>query len=116
MRRPIPEGLVLDHTCHTDDPTCPGGVTCPHRRCVNPGHLEAIKQGANVLRSLRTMPHRNAAKTHCPAGHAYTPENTYSGRTKKGSARRECKTCKRTRIAAAERNKKSAITTATAIT
>ena len=35
---PIPPGLHLDHTCH-DATVCPGGPTCPHRRCVNPAHL-----------------------------------------------------------------------------
>jgi len=29
---PIPEGLDLHHTCHTDE--CTLGVECPHRRCV----------------------------------------------------------------------------------
>jgi 5-methylcytosine-specific restriction endonuclease McrA len=37
----------------------------------------------------------NAAKTRCPNGHAYTPENTYSNHGK-----RECRTCKRERKAA----------------
>lgn len=39
---PIPGGLVLDHVCHTDDPSCPGGLPCLHRRCVNPAHLEPV--------------------------------------------------------------------------
>src|SRR6516164_8335516 len=32
---PVPNGLVLDHTCHNHDPDCPGGP-CKHRACVNP--------------------------------------------------------------------------------
>jgi hypothetical protein len=99
MVRPIPEGLSIDHTCHNVDSTCPGGTTCQHRLCVNPAHLEAVTQGENVLRSPHTMPHHNAAKTHCPQGHEYTPENTYSRRTAANRARRECKTCRRERIA-----------------
>jgi hypothetical protein len=50
---PIPEGLHLDHTCHTEDPTCGGGRTCLHRRCVNPSHLDPVTPRENVHRSLR---------------------------------------------------------------
>ncbi|MEU1240082.1 HNH endonuclease signature motif containing protein [Micromonospora parva] len=99
MVRPIPEGLNIDHLCHNVDATCPGGVTCRHRLCVNPAHLEAVTQRDNLLRSQHTGPHRNAAKTHCPRGHEYSPDNTYSRPTAKGYARRECKTCRRERIA-----------------
>ncbi|WP_194821266.1 HNH endonuclease signature motif containing protein [Micromonospora sp. S-DT3-3-22] len=101
MVRPVPAGLHVDHTCHNDDTTCPGGVGCRHRLCVNPAHLEAVTQRDNLLRSRHTMPHHNAAKTHCPQGHEYTPENTYTRRTSKGYARRECRTCRRDRLAAA---------------
>ncbi|NBE80347.1 HNH endonuclease signature motif containing protein [Micromonospora rubida] len=101
MVRPIPEGLHVDHLCHNRDETCAGGTTCRHRLCVNPTHLEAVTQRENVLRSPHTMPHHNATKTHCPQGHEYTAENTYSRRTAKGYARRECKACRRARVAAA---------------
>ena len=36
----------------------------------------------------------NARKTHCPAGHPYTPENTY---TPLFSNTRACRTCNRER-------------------
>lgn len=42
---------TLDHTCHNIDLTCRGGVTCPHRRCVNPAHLEEVTQSENLRRS-----------------------------------------------------------------
>lgn len=48
---PIPEGLVIDHTCHNADPDCPGGV-CIHHRCVNPAHLEAVTSDENVRRGF----------------------------------------------------------------
>ena len=85
-----PEGTSLDHRCHTEDPTCPGGRTCRHRRCWNPAHLRPGTQAVNVLNG-RGFPAINAAKTRCPAGHAYTPANTISegpeGRWRK------CRTC-----------------------
>jgi hypothetical protein len=37
---PVPEGMTIDHRCHTDDLTCPGGPSDPHRRCVRPDHLQ----------------------------------------------------------------------------
>lgn len=32
---PIPEGMDLDHLCHTQDSTCRLDDRCPHRRCCN---------------------------------------------------------------------------------
>jgi hypothetical protein len=50
---PIPDDLQIDHLCHTDDSSCPGGNDCPHRRCVNPAHLEPVTPQGNSLRGLR---------------------------------------------------------------
>lgn len=44
---PIPAGKQLDHTCHRE---CVGGDLCPHRRCVNPDHLEPVTNRENVVR------------------------------------------------------------------
>lgn len=49
-RGPIPMGMQLDHRCHTDDLSCPGGLACPHRRCVNPDHLEVVDNDENQRR------------------------------------------------------------------
>lgn len=85
---PIPDGLVIDHTCHTE--ACPGGPSCPHRRCVNPAHLVATTDRRNSERGM--SPHAvNARKTACPKGHPYTEANTY--RDPKGY--RHCRTCMR---------------------
>lgn len=52
MFGPVPEDLVLDHTCHPIDGTCPGGEACRHRRCVNPLHLKPISRGDNSRRCV----------------------------------------------------------------
>lgn len=46
----IPDGLTLDHVCHSRDLTCPGGP-CLHRSCVNPDHVEPVTMQVNRLRS-----------------------------------------------------------------
>lgn len=48
---PIPDGIYLDHTCHTDDLDCPGGDDCPHRPCVRPSHLEPVSDEENGRRA-----------------------------------------------------------------
>lgn len=73
---PIPEGLQLDHLCRV-------------RRCVNPEHLEPVTPRENLLRG-KTLAAANAAKTHCPVGHAYTPENTIFDAKRRIRSCREC--------------------------
>jgi len=60
---PIPVGLTIDHACHNRDLTCPGGITCLHRRCCNPWHLEAVTAGDNVRRAVA---HKMARKALYP--------------------------------------------------
>ena len=85
---PVPAGLVLDHVCHNIDTTCAGGDDCPHRRCVNPAHLDPVTCGENLARSPHTPQAVKAALTHCQRGHEFTPENT--GRK---VGRRYCRAC-----------------------
>lgn len=89
---PIPESLFIDHTCHNADKSCPGGPGCPHRRCVNPGHLEAVPSPVNTARGQTGIHQRS--RTHCPHGHALTPDNlvAHSG---KGRPVRRCKLCRK---------------------
>lgn len=92
---PIPAGMTIDHLCHSNDPTCPGGE-CVHRRCCNPAHLEVVTRGENVLRGVGFAA-VNARKTHCPQGHEYTPENTF---VVKATGWRNCRKCGRERCRA----------------
>jgi len=56
---PIPDGIYPDHLCHTNDHDCPGGTSCPHRRCVNPDHLDAVGDEENRRRG-RARAHKKA--------------------------------------------------------
>lgn len=88
----IPDGLILDHVCHGEDTSCISGNRCLHRRCVRPDHLEAVPFAVNVHRG-NTLAAGNAAKTHCPAAHAYNQANT--ALTTEGW--RVCLACRRNR-------------------
>ncbi len=79
---PIPEGLQLDHLCR-------------RRECFNPEHLEPVTARENILRSPIAVATLNAAKTHCPQGHEYTPENVYDVPASSPGRGRQCKACGR---------------------
>lgn len=80
---PIPDGMEIDHRCHTDDPECFEGDLCPHRACVNPAHLELVTHEQNVQRAHR------AAQEQCSRGHELSGENIYQHRGK-----RYCRQCR----------------------
>ena len=82
--RTIPDGLDLDHRCHSEDKECKGGPTCVHRACVNPDHLEPVTRQENVLRGrLRDRWQNN---TECGKGHSLEDAYRYGNR-------RQCRTC-----------------------
>ena len=68
--RPVPEGLDIEHLCHT-------------KLCVRPEHLQASTHLVNIRRN------GNNTKTHCPRGHPYSGDNLYVG--PKGG--RRCRRC-----------------------
>lgn len=83
---PIPEGYQLDHLCRI-------------RHCVNPEHLEPVTPQVNTLRGESLLAEQ-ARRTHCPQGHEYTPENTYTSSTN----HRQCRTCVRVKVAEYQRS------------
>lgn len=81
FRAEIPPGLVLDHLCRRTN-------------CTNPWHLDPTTSPENVRRGdTAASGAPNRAKTHCPSGHPYSPENTYS--PPRNPQERMCRTCRR---------------------
>lgn len=94
FRGPIPSGAILDHKCHP--PTCLEGKNCPHRRCVNPEHLE-ISTIADNLKPDRSAPrghYERTLLTHCKRGHEFSEDNTRIYRYKNKEIR-SCRECER---------------------
>jgi hypothetical protein len=77
---PIPKGLVLDHLCRVP-------------ACVNPTHMEPVRQQLNTQRGLtgRVSGAQQRAKTRCPKGHPYDDTNTYTNPT---TGARHCRICR----------------------
>ena len=72
----IEPGYEIDHLCR-------------NKACCNPEHLEIVTHPENMGRTKRFR----VRKTHCPRGHLYSEENTYT--CKKG--KRSCRECRRIR-------------------
>lgn len=76
---PRPDGLEI---CHNDGDPMNNSAHNLRYDTHSSNMLDKAKHGTNVS--------ANAAKTHCPKGHEYTPENTY-----RYNRHRICKTCNR---------------------
>lgn len=90
---PIPEGMVILHSCD-------------NIRCVNPSHLRAGTKGDNNADMFNKGRNWQASVTHCPYGHEYTPENSLFHRGDKGL---HCRTCHNTRSLARYHDKRAAM-------
>jgi len=71
------DGLSLHHTCE-------------NKWCVNLDHLQPMSQGDHLREHGLAGDWGQADKTHCPAGHEYTEENTY-----RWNNERLCRACRR---------------------
>ncbi|MFI0897088.1 HNH endonuclease signature motif containing protein [Streptomyces sp. NPDC020983] len=87
----ITAGMMVDHQCHNDDPTCGDGDGCLHRRCINPYHLQLVTAGENQRKSTQTFASANLAKTHCRNGHPFDEANTY---VRPDTGGRQCRQCR----------------------
>ena len=87
---PLPDGLVLHHLCE-------------NVACVRPDHLDPITHAEHSSIHLAER-NRGRAPTHCPSGHAYTPDNTIAVRSTRDGVYRQCRTC---RVEAARRYRES---------
>lgn len=86
---------TVDHLCHNADTACPGGHSCKHRRCINPGHLSITTAVENWRGGRQGAPAERLAKTHCPIGHPYEDGNLRANK----HGWRGCKACHRARAA-----------------
>ena len=98
----------LDHECHNEDTSCPGGSTCLHRRCGNLEHIVAKARKAN-LDAANEPRARGRFRTHFDCGCEITEENTYRierkgiRNGKPRSPERRCKTHERSKQTAARK-------------
>jgi hypothetical protein len=79
---PVPDGWHVDHVRKRG---------CTHTDCVWWEHLEAVTPEENIRRGDAWL--YQSSKTHCPAGHEYTPENIYW----RSDGGRGCRTCTKDR-------------------
>ncbi len=74
---PLPLGL---QTCHNDGDNANNAAANLRYDTPSANELDKVAHGHN----------RNAAKTHCPQGHAYTEDNTMHQASRNG---RKCRAC-----------------------
>jgi hypothetical protein len=82
---PVPEGMRVMHSCDV-------------RHCLNPDHLSLGTQSENIIDAVKKGRQFHRAKTHCPAGHAFSEHGRlFVSKTDKRqfSPWRQCRVCQR---------------------
>lgn len=90
LHGPIPDGMQVDHACHNAT-GCHRGSGCPHRRCINPAHLQLVTVRVNNLLKLAPVGWETRILTHCRRDHPREAWNIYTGR----DGKRRCMACRR---------------------
>ena len=83
---------------HLNWPEERGCHKCDNPPCCNPAHLYIGDAASNQADAAERSGY-NWTRTHCPAGHEYTPENTYMHPT----AGKHCRQCRHDQSVAARR-------------
>jgi len=92
----IPNGMVIDHTCHTANiDNCKGD--CKHRSCINPAHLRVVSIAENLRikransKAFDNLPYERAEVTGtCRKGHIWKEGSYIVARN-----RRDCIACRK---------------------
>lgn len=90
----VPDGTTIGHLCHDTAARaglCDGGPDCPHRRCVNPDHLEPQSIAANTAATVNSEQNRRRAQERCSRGHRLVGANLRKAQTLRGW--RCCRSC-----------------------
>ena len=82
--------MQIDHACHDPLVCVASPMECPHRRCYNLDHLEAVTQPENSRRS-GSVYGRNARKEVCDHGHELAGDNLFT----LADGGRGCRECQR---------------------
>lgn len=97
-RHPIPDGLVIDHTCRV-------------RSCVNPDHLRVVTPRVNAIENSGSVSARYLARATCSHGHVFDEKNTRHATviTKTGRTvhARRCRQCEARTQRAYQRRRQS---------
>lgn len=86
----IPDGMVIDHICHTAEIDSCEGV-CQHRSCVNPSHLRAVSIAENVaVQKPKVNIWKSESDGQCRNGHKWEDGSFKVYK----SGKRSCNTCR----------------------
>ncbi len=81
----IPDGAVIDHTCH-NPAECQDGRNCQHRRCINPNHLKLSTFKENLAKGSAVRGNVGMCKNNL---HPWTADNVKVWK----SGKRVCASC-----------------------